>query len=176
MQYRTCLRVGGCILVGGVVFAGTDATYPGGAQRLVADVRDYSYHSQDLAESTQHGERLSAKVDRTNDRILLKQEICRQLAGGLIRLDQAAETYLLMLGEDPRLLERFREVLPGESDVERVAVSILRDVLATSPSNSTNRQSLLDQFRVTYGRDYPSPPLDPVGEPPAEAVPRKPQT
>jgi hypothetical protein len=74
-----------------------------------------------------------------------------------VPLAGAADAYLQAVQAEPQLLPRFRDAVPASNDEELMAINLLRDVFAVLPVTEDRRQALLEQFRTTYGTDYPLP-------------------
>lgn len=156
MRRRTALRM--CGWVGAVLlaFAGVTAAYPEGVCGLAGDVWCHERNVEWLNDQEDAGEHLDAAISTRADRVRSLNELSEGLAGGTVRLRDAAHFYLAVLSAEPQFFEQYRNSLPGSSDLERVAVALLRAAFS-SPGSTPSRQSLLTQFRAEFGSEYPLP-------------------
>ncbi len=139
-----------CLLLSGLAVG-----YPGGLPAVADDLVHYGQNSADLADSQAAHREIHSAVGVARDRFQFKQDLCDQLARGTLPLTVAADLYLRAVSDDPDLLDRFREAMPGSSDEERTAVNLVRDVLAQRHLSADDQRALLAQFRQAFGHEYP---------------------
>ena len=156
MRRRTALRV--CGWVGAVLlaFTGVTAAYPGGVCGLAGDAWCHERDTEWLNEQLSSGQDIDAAIITRADRVRTLNELSEGLAGGTVRLRDAADFYLSVVSAERQFFEQYRNSLPGSSDLERVAVALLRAALS-SPHSAPSRQSLLTQFQAEFGSEYPLP-------------------
>lgn len=156
-RHQRALRIGGWAFVVSAAVGGLALCHPGGPAALYADVANYQQNTQDLADTRETSRHLETATSDAHDRWRLKRELQDQLAQGSVPLSGAADAYLQAVLAEPELLPRFRDAVPAANDQELMAVNLLRDVFAVLPVTEDRRHSLLEQFRTTYGTDYPLP-------------------
>lgn len=147
-----CGWVGAALLA----FAGVSAAYPGGVCGLAGDVWCHERNVEWLSEQEDAGQHIDAAIGARADRVRSLNELGEGLAGGTVRLRDAADFYLSVVSAEPQFFEQYRNSLPGASDLERVAVALLRAAFS-SPHSTSSRQSLLTQFHAEFGSEYPLP-------------------
>lgn len=162
MRRRTVLRI--CCWVGAVLLAvtGVSAAYPGGVVGLGGDVWCHERNVEWLKEQKSSGEDIDAAISTRADRVRSLNELSGALAGGTVRLRDAAAFYLSVVSAEPKFFDQYRNSLPGASDLERMAVALLRAAFS-APHSTSSRQSLLTQFQVEFGSAYPLPLPPPAG-------------
>lgn len=163
MSRRRILRIGGWVFVSCVLLAGATAAYPSGPTGLFNDVTGYQQNSESLADGLRTEKEIDSAIVAAAERQRLKVELRGAVARGEIRLADAAGVYLQSLASEPELLARFHHAIPASTDEARVAVTLLRDLFVTTSLSATEQQDLLNQYRTTYGSDYPlsvPPPVD----------------
>jgi hypothetical protein len=156
-RHRRALRIGGWAFVGIAAFGGLALCHPGGPGGLVSDVANYQQNNEDLADSQQKLRQLESATFGAHDRLRLKHELRDQLAQGTVPLAGAADAYLQAVSAEPALLPRFRDAVPSSNDQELMAINLLREVFNVLPVPEHRQLALLEQFRTTYGTDYPLP-------------------
>lgn len=155
MRLTNLPRAGAWTFVSLLGISGLLATYPGGAVELVRDLRDYLANAERVKEGDLVKKDIFARFALQHDREELKQQLRGQLARGEVSLGEAARWYQQSLATEPHLLELFRRGTPGNTDEERAAANLIREVLAFQPISEENRLALLEQFESRYGTTYP---------------------
>jgi hypothetical protein len=156
-RHRRALRIGGWAFVVIAAVGGLAVCHPGGTAGLVSDVANYQQNTEDLADGRQKLRQLETATAGAHDRTRLKHELRDQLAEGTVPLAGAADAYLQAVSAEPELLPRFRAAVPSSNDQELMAINLLREVFNVLPVSEHRQQSLLEQFRSTYGIEYPLP-------------------
>lgn len=131
------------------------ATYPGGAADLFRDLRDYTTNAERVNQGDLAKRDIDAQFALQNDREELKSQLRGQLARGEMTLAEAAELYSQALAAEPHLLAPFRRAMPGNSDEERAAANLIREVVTHQLVSVESRYGLLEQFQSRYGAAYP---------------------
>lgn len=162
MRRRTALRLCGWAAAVAVVLTGLSVAYPGGLGGFVADVCCYEQNAEQLEEQQSSGRDLDVAIKARADRAELLDELGDGLIAGTVRLREAADFYLSVVRGDPDFFRRYRDHLPGATDVERMAVALLRAAFF-SPHSESARRSLLARFHAEFGVEYPLPIPPPVG-------------
>lgn len=163
MNRRRILRIGGWVVVSCALLVGASAAYPNGPTGLLNDVTGYQQNSEQLADGLRTEKHIDSAMESAQDRHRLKGELRGSIAHGEMPLKDAADIFLQVVVAEPELLARYRAAIPADTDEARVAVTLLRDLFATTPLSTTERHALLDQYRTAYGSDYPLPVPPPVG-------------
>lgn len=156
-RYRTTLRIGGWVFVACVLLCGLAVGYPGGLAAVADDLTNYEQNTTALADQQAEHKEIQSAVGAAQDRHQFKLDLCDQLARGTIPLTDAADHYLRAMSDNPTLLDRFRDAMPGQTDEERMAVNLVREVFALKHLSADSQQALLAQFRQAFGSDYPLP-------------------
>lgn len=150
-------RAGAWVFVSLLGVGAMAASYPGGAAELVSDLRDYGTNAERVKQGDLAKRDILDRFAMQNDREELKAQLRGQLARGEVSLSVAADRYAQSLAADPHLLPLFRRAIPGSTDEERVAASLIREVLDLQMVSWNGQKSLLDQFHSEYGSEYPFP-------------------
>ena len=150
-------RAGAWVVVSLLGVVGILATYPGGVAELFRDLREYRQNAERVRHGDQETREIADRFAVQYDRDQLKVQLRGQLARQEVAIADAADQYLQAMEAAPHLLSPFRRSLPGESDQERAAVLLLREVFDTQPLAWPEQRILLDQFQSRYGSQYPYP-------------------
>jgi hypothetical protein len=143
------------VFVSCVLLSGLAVGYPGGLAAVADDLTNYGRHSADLADQQAEHKEIQSAVVAARERHQFKTDLCAQVARGTLPLPAAADHYLMTVADEPVILDRFREALPGDTDQERMAVNLVREVFNQHPLSADERRELLAQFRQSFGNDYP---------------------
>ncbi len=162
MRRRTAFRISAWVTAALLAFTGVSVAYPGGVVGLVHDVCCHEQYVGQIKEAKSSGQQIDTAIRTRADRVRSLDGLSSALADGTVRLRNAADFYLSVVSAEPTFFDQYRNSLPGSSDLERVAVALLRAAFST-PHSASSRQSLLTQFHAEFGSEYPLP-LPPPAE------------
>jgi hypothetical protein len=136
-----------------VVLGVVAVTYPAGLPAALDDFREYADHATALQDESDREARLEHRGGRLKERIAAKQAVSEDLLAGRLTLNQAAEQFLALNGDDPTPRAYLDRQYGGATLEEKAARWVIDfTVVAVPPAECDRvRARLEDQFRAHYG-------------------------